>query len=594
MAASFLLGEGVTTPARPTPYRRRFGDPVHRPIRVYTQDPTASSFDHPVAVIRVPWEPLGPGPSGALFVVRDLHKPSGHTFQPIDLDDLHVAMDQGLSPTSSDPRFAQQMTYAIAMATYERFQLALGRLPEFAPAIRAVGTGQLEICPHFDSDDNAYYDPDLRALCFGYAKAGAQAAGRLQKGAHVYTSLSHDVIIHETAHALLDGMRPLLILPSNPDVAAFHEGFADLIALLMRFRYKEVVKRGLEESNGHLDSRLLTQFAKEWGRTGGDGRMALRQVLLRKGEPDDPVEKIDLYNGNKEHHDLGAVLVAAVFEALSRIFEKKTWRLRKIVSYAAHVQDHAIELLANEACDLAGQFLNIIIRAVDYCPPCDLTFGEFLRALITADAVTVPEDPHGYREALVLAFRRYGITVPNVADLGEQSLLWRAPEQPLPPIDDLSFAKLSHGCEPGWFPPQTVREKQAEILGKYVTAPGRHACFGLTKPGRSDRGEYQPPIIESVRTLRRLTPDNDLDFHIVAEISQRFVRNGRSFYGGATVSLDEEGRLRLVIGKGVRNQERRAATDRFLARAPAEYRKAFESEDRASSALIRRFHVRGK
>src|SRR5690606_10226694 len=140
-----------------------------------------------------------------------------------------------------------------------------------------------DICPHFDNDDNAYYDPDLRALCFGYVKAGPQAAGRLQKGAHVFTSLSHDVIIHETAHALLDGMRPLLMLPSNPDVAAFHEGFADLIALLMRFRYREVVLRGLEESNGALDARLLTQFAKEWGRTGGDGRAALRQVLLRKG-----------------------------------------------------------------------------------------------------------------------------------------------------------------------------------------------------------------------------------------------------------------------------------------------------------------------
>lgn len=592
MSERFVLGEGVTTPARPTPYRRKFGDPVCRPLRVYTQDPTASSFDHPVAVVRVPWEPLGPGPSGALFVVRDIHKPSGQTFQPIDLDDLHVAMDQGLSPTSSDPRFAQQMTYAIAMATYERFQFALGRLPEFAPAIRAAGTGQLDICPHYDNDDNAYYDPELRALCFGYAKAGAQAAGRLQKGAHVYTCLSHDVIIHETAHALLDGMRPLLMLPSNPDVAAFHEGFADLIALLMRFRYKEVVKRGLEESNGTLDSRLLTQFAKEWGRTGGDGRAALREVLLRKGKPDDPVEKQDLYNGRKEHHDLGAVLVAAVFEALSRIFEKKTWRLRKIVSYAPHVQDHAIELLAAEACELAGQFLNIIIRAVDYCPPCDLTFGEFLRAMITADAVTVPDDPHGYREAMVLAFRRYGVTVPNVADLGEQSLLWKPPEQPLPPIEELKFSNLEHGCEPGWFPPEDVRKEQAEALGKFVTAPGRHACFGITEPGRRKDGRYEPPVIESVRTLRRLTPDDDLDFHIVAEISQRYVRNGRSFYGGSTAILDEEGRIRLVVGKGVRNQARLAATDRFLSRAPREYRQAFEDKRGASSALIRRFHVR--
>lgn len=45
--------------------------------------------------------------------------------------------------------------------------------------------------------------------------------------------------------------------PSNPDVAAFHEGFSDLIALLMRFRYKDVVRRGLEESKDETPQRWL-------------------------------------------------------------------------------------------------------------------------------------------------------------------------------------------------------------------------------------------------------------------------------------------------------------------------------------------------
>jgi hypothetical protein len=106
------------------------------------------------------------------------------------------------------------------------------------------------------------------------------------------------------------------MLPSNPDVDAFHEGFADLVALLMRFRYRDVVRRGLEDSEeGRLDSQLLRQLAREWGRTDQDGRSPLREVLLRQGKPDDPVGKKDRYNPRKEHHDLGAVLVAAVFEA---------------------------------------------------------------------------------------------------------------------------------------------------------------------------------------------------------------------------------------------------------------------------------------
>ena len=590
----YRLGAGITERGRPTPYRRSPGDPVHRPLRVYTQDPGASQADGAIATLPVPWEPAAPGPGGQLFVVRDVHGPTGKVFTPIDLDDLTVAMAQGLAPTTTNPAFAQQMTYAVAMTTYERFWLALGRLPEFAPVVRARGDGRLEIRPHFDLEDNAYYDPAESALSFGYVKSKATSAGRTQKGAYVFTSLSHDVIAHEVAHALLDGMRPSLMLPSNPDVAAFHEGFADLVALLMRFRYKEVVRRGLEDSEeGRLDSRLLTQLAREWGRTDADGRAPLRHVLYRRGQPDDPIPDRDRYDPRKEHHDLGAVLVAAIFEAMSRVFDKKTRRLRKIAALAPAARDHLIELLTTHASDLAGQFLNILIRAIDYCPPVDLTFGEFLRALVTADAITVPEDPYGYREALVLAFRRYGISVPDVPDLSEEALLWRPPEVALPALPGLSFAKLRHGREPGWFASRRERERRAVVLGDFITA-GRHKYFGVVEPGARGGEKYEPPVIESVRTLRRLSPDDELDFHVVAEVTQRVRRKERWFFGGATVVLDEIGRIRFVIGKGIQNQNRRNAYDAFLATAPREYRAAFERDEPDSGALVRKFHARPK
>jgi hypothetical protein len=99
-------------------------------------------------------------------------------------------------------------------------------------------------------------------------------------------------------------------------------------------------------------------------------------------------------------------------------------------------------------------------------------------------------------------------------------------------------------------------------------------------------------VVESVRTLRRLSPDEELDFHVVAEISQRVRRRGRWFYGGSTVVIDEEGRIRFVIGKGIRTQSRRQATDRFLARAPHEYRAAFESDDWNTGSILRQFHAR--
>jgi len=273
------------------------------------------------------------------------------------------------------------------------------------------------------------------------------------------------------------------------------------------------------------------------------------------------------------------------------LFDKKTRTLRKIAAQAPSAREHLIELLTRQASDLAGQFLNIIIRAIDYCPPVDLTFGEFLRAIVTADFVTVPEDPFGYREALVLAFRRYAITVPAVPDLSEEALLWRPPEIEMPPVKGLEFANLRHGREPGWFAPEDERERRGHVLGEFVT-DGRHRFFGLAEPGTRDGEEYDLPVVESVRTLRRLSPDERLDFHVVAEVTQRVRRNRRWFYGGATLILDESGSVRYVVGKGVGNHTRRKATDAFLARAPREYRAALESDTWNRGALLRRLHAR--
>ena len=592
----FTLGSGLTHGAKPEPYRRRPGDPVRRVLRVYTQDPGTSKSDGAIAEVELPWEPVGPGPTGHIFVVRDIHKPTGDVWAPIDLDDFRVTVDQGLAPSTTNPRFAQQMTYAVAMSTYERFRTALGRLPEFAPAvIRKTDRGRIEIRPHWDHDDNAYYEPDEAALLFGYVTSNDKSQGATQPGAYVFTCLSHDIIAHETAHAILDGVRPHLMRPSNPDVAAFHEGFADLVALLMRFRYRDVVRRGLEDSKDEtLDSALLTEMARQWGRTDGDGRSPLRQILYRQGPPDEPVPKADRYDTQKEHHALGAVLVAAVFEAMGRIFRTKTRTVRKIAAQSPGSRDHLIELLTVAARDLAGQFLNIIIRAVDYSPPVDITFGEFLRALMTADWVTVPADPYHYRESLVLAFRRYGITVPGVPDLSEEALLWKGPEIPLAPVLGLRFADLHHHFEPGWFADAGERQARAEAFGRYVTSDGRHRYFGLRRPGRSDDLLYDVPVVESVRTLRRLTPDEDLDFHVVAEVTQRVKKGKRWYWGGSTVVVDADGSVRFVIGKGVGNWQRHRATDTFLARASREYRQAFKEEDWSPGAVIRRFHSRPK
>src|SRR6266852_2103668 len=55
--------------------------------------------------------------------------------------------------------------------------------------------------------------------------------------------------------------------------------------------------------------------------------------------------------------------------------------------------------LAQEAAKSARHLLLMCIRAIDYCPPVDITYGDYMRSLITADYDLVPEDDRQYRVA---------------------------------------------------------------------------------------------------------------------------------------------------------------------------------------------------
>jgi len=47
---------------------------------------------------------------------------------------------------------------------------------------------------------------------------------------------------------------------------------------------------------------------------------------------------------------------------------------------------------AEEGTQLAQHLLNVCIRAIDYCPPTDILFGDFASALLTVDAELNPGD----------------------------------------------------------------------------------------------------------------------------------------------------------------------------------------------------------
>jgi hypothetical protein len=150
----------------------------------------------------------------------------GILYQPANLGADETHGDKFDAPPDrvllGDPGFHAQNVYAIVMRTLARFEFALGRRISWGFYGR-----QLQAAPHAFAGPNAFYSDRDQGLFFGYFPA--------RKGNIVYTCLSHDIVAHETAHALLDGLRKRYTDPSLPDQAGFHEGFADAVALLSVF-----------------------------------------------------------------------------------------------------------------------------------------------------------------------------------------------------------------------------------------------------------------------------------------------------------------------------------------------------------------------
>ena len=567
-ARTFEIGPRVARAVRGVAYERRPGDPACRPLRVFATDPTTSLVDGAVAIIEVPYEPVEPGPIGMLFAVDSCDQRCGGRYAPLDLDDPGVMLRDGHAPSPTDPRFHLQMVYAVSSAVYATFRRALGRHVAWGfdgDGATTSAPGRLTLRPFATGERNAYYDRSDGTVCFGYCQAPADAHGLNPPGSFVFTSLSHDVVAHELTHALLDGLRAHFAHPTGPDVPAFHEGFADLVALFHRFSYPDVLRAALRRARGDLTrDQLLTDIARQLGDTTGAGR-ALRSAVDQVG-----VREPLVYDPALPAHAPGGVLVAAVFEAFAVVFRRKVARYVRLAGGAtspnAELSTDLLELLVERCGRLARQFLNMCVRAIDYCPPVDLEFGDFLRAVITADQELVPDDPWRYREALIHAFGRRRIYPRHVTCLTEDALRWSSPQRPLPPISALGFGHLQFRGDPARPAGEEELRRQARVLGAVVTDPAWRGEFGVLPAAVPD---VDPPCIESIRSSRRIGPDGQVVFDLVAEVTQRRTArlpDGRpfDFYRGATLVLGPEGEVRYVVRKRVNNPDRERAQAAFV------------------------------
>lgn len=416
--------------------------PSFRRLRGYSFDPSLSvQLDTALvneAVFKIHWEEhLEKGPVGEYLEVVDFDPASNCFYSPVDLNKPYVLAQDGLTPSEGNPQFHQQMVYAVTMTTIQNFEKALGRRTlwsSYRDGMEREFLQRLRIYPHALRQANAYYSPKKKALLFGYFPASDDNAGDHIPNGIVFTCLSHDIIAHETTHALLDGMHRRFIEASHPDTLAFHEAFADIVALFQHFSFPEVLRQQIAKTRGDLASQsLLGQLAQQFGKAIGQYG-ALRDAIgefdknenLWKPRRPDPND----YNNETEPHARGAILVAAIFEAFLSIYRCRVADLLRIASRGTGIltpgelHPDLVNRLADEAAKAAQHILSMCIRALDYCPPVDITFGDYLRAIITADTDLVPDDDLGYRIAFIEAFRRRGIYPRDIRVLSESSLCW--------------------------------------------------------------------------------------------------------------------------------------------------------------------------
>jgi hypothetical protein len=317
----------------------------------------------------------------------------------------------------------------------------------------------------------------------------------------------------------------------------------------------------------------IVDLARQFGEAMGN-RKALRSAL---GTPPDPQALERAF----EPHERGAILVAAVFDAFFTVYINRTRDLirmaypdgRELVPNFLH--SDLANRLADEAAKTADRIQNICLRALDYCPPVDITFGDYLRALVTSDRDAAVEDGVGYRAALINAFRARGIRPQGVISYNQEALSWDRFEGATATDVNPDFSRLWKDLNAYEDEPDRQTEQQL-----YERLWGKADTFA-SQLGLSLNFSVQA---KSINPLHRVQPNGSLQREIAAELVQKQdnvhmdpadpAAGTFTFRGGTTLLINRQGEVRFSISKpieGPAGDERRKQQRDYLNRMAASF-----------------------
>lgn len=367
--------------------RDRIG--MRLPCTVYVQDPEVAKA-HPELgrhEIGVRWEPgLGAGPTSARLAVVDYDVDTGAVQPPaVWCQETFAFCGADCEPVAArpeSPQFRQVNVWAQVQRALEYYEdpRALGR-----PIPWGFEGNRLLVVPHAGYQNNAYYDRKSKSLQFYYYGDRRNPS---------YTCLSHDIVAHETGHAILDGIRPRFLDNSSWETAAFHEFLGDLTAILLTLRNNEV-RQFLKNRVGTnlAKARILFRLAEEFGRHVQD-RPFLRTARNRFRYADAAA--------TRTAHDASQVLTGAMFDVLVRIARQYLTPKRQAERKRPATPARALWWAIDGAAGIA-------LQPLDLLPPADVRFADYARAVLRNHEITDPADRYGYRPLMSRVFHRRGL-----------------------------------------------------------------------------------------------------------------------------------------------------------------------------------------
>ena len=259
------------------------------------------------------------------------------------------------------PQFDAVHTFAVARQTLTMYQRVLAAAGVAMPLPwqwnSSSDTDPLRLFPHGLPDvKNAFYSRNQGCLKFGDFTP-ASSPERL------FTCRSLDIVSHETAHAILDGIKPRwLQADAPPQTGGLHESFGDLTAVFLALAQFDQCEAIVAQTKANLhDKSFLADVAEQFGLALG------YRNGLRNADND-----LRLSQAGAQVHAISQVFTGAMYDVLADVF--------------AHERNPEREDDAAVLHRVAAYLGGVLLRALIGAPDAAATFADVVNGMLLAVA----------------------------------------------------------------------------------------------------------------------------------------------------------------------------------------------------------------